>query len=110
MKEYHALSFGPDRLILLRKVNKDKIKTNIKNCIHANKLHRPSHKVKNEFQDQIRFHIKRFLIGSKHLCLNSMWFNFVSGHFVKSCRTFGPWLVGNYPRMQKTIFKTFIGL
>ena len=63
-----ALRYGLKHPILPKKVKQDEVKTNIEKLIYSLKRKNPNIPIDDEFQDQTKFYLKRFLTESDCLC------------------------------------------
>ena len=68
LKETNALRYGLKHHILPKKVKQDEVKTNVEKLIHSLKRKNPNIHLDDEFQDQTKFYLKRFLTESNRLC------------------------------------------
>ena len=68
IKEFHALRFGLDHPILPKKVKRDEIKTNIEKLAYLIKRNEDSKNSDDEFRDQIKFEINKFVQNSNRVC------------------------------------------
>ena len=67
-KEFHALRFGLNHPILPEKVKQDQIKINLEKLMYTVKRHNPTINFDDEFRDDIKFHLKKFLTTANQLC------------------------------------------
>ena len=68
IKEFHALRFGLDHPILPKKVKRDEIKTNIEKLAYSIKRKKDIKKFDDEFRDQIKFEVNKFVQISNRVC------------------------------------------
>ena len=68
MKERNALRFGLNHPILPRKIEKDKMKTNIERLAFRLTNNTETHSVDEETKDEIKFWVKQFVDAGNRIC------------------------------------------
>ena len=68
LKETNALRYGLKHHLPRKKVKQDEVKTNVEKLIYSLKRNNPNIPIDDEFQDQTKFYMKRFLTECNRLC------------------------------------------